>query len=155
MCLRAGLQHGSTSHPQVGSATSQPQLGAGAGAGAASQHGAGAGSQQVGAGSQQAALRAWILAINPLSNCFRAGLQHGSTSHPQDGATSHPQEGAGAGSQHAGAASQQAALWNRPAEAVVEKLTAMATTAREAIKRMDFSPNINRSFLERVLNFLA
>jgi hypothetical protein len=28
-----------------------------------------------------------------------------------------------------------------PAEAVAEKLIAMATTAREAIKRMDFSPN--------------
>jgi hypothetical protein len=88
---------------------------------------------------------------------LRAGLAHGSVSHPQDGAaTSQPQLGAGAGSQQAaGAASQHADFLKRPAEAVVEKLTAMAAIAREAIKRMDFSPNINRSFLERVLNFLA
>ncbi|MCU0719155.1 MAG: hypothetical protein MUC83_05590, partial [Pirellula sp.] len=91
-CLRAGLQHGSTSQPQDGAATSQPQLGAGAGAGSQQGAGAGAGSQQVGAVSQQEALRAWSLAIKPLSNCLRAGLQHGSTSQPQDGAaTSQPQ----------------------------------------------------------------
>jgi hypothetical protein len=146
-CFRAGLQHGSTSQPQDGAATSQPQLGAGAGAGSQQGAGAGAGSQQVGAVSQQEALRAWSLAINPLSKCLRAGLQHGSTSHPQDGAaTSQPQDGAGAGSQHVGAASQQAALWKRPAEAVDEKLTAMAAIAREAIKRMDFSPKYQSKF---------
>ncbi|MFN7842170.1 MAG: hypothetical protein ACK5YR_14410 [Pirellula sp.] len=112
--------------PQLGAATSQPQLGA---------------------GSQQEALRAWSLAMKPLSKCLRAGLQHGSTSHPQDGsATSQPQDGAGAGSQHVGAASQQAALWKRPAEAVDEKLTAMAAIAREAIKRMDFSPKYQSKF---------
>jgi hypothetical protein len=61
-------------------------------------------------------------------------------------ATSQPQDGAGAGSQHVGAASQQAALWKRPAEAVDEKLTAMAAIAREAIKRMDFSPKYQSKF---------
>jgi hypothetical protein len=78
-------------------------------------------------------------------------LQHGSASQ-QVGAGS---QQVGAGSQHTGAASQQAFLLKRPAEAVVEKLIAMAAIAKEAIKRMDFSPNLSRSFLERVRKFLA
>jgi hypothetical protein len=69
---------------------------------------------------------------------------------PQEGAASSQQTGAGS-SQQTGAGSQQELfLWKRPAEAVEEKPTATATTAREAIKRrMDVSPNTNKGFFYR------
>jgi hypothetical protein len=150
-CLRAGLQHGSTSQ-QLGAASQQ-----GAGAGAA-QHGAGAGAgasqQGAGAGSQQLDFLQLSFESKPRRWCLRAGLQHGSTSQ-QVGAGS--QQATGAGSQQTGAGSQQAFfLQKRPAEAVDEKLIATAATAKEAIKRrMDVSPNTNEGFIYRVRNILV
>jgi hypothetical protein len=71
-------------HPQLGAATSHPQLGA---------------------GSQQLFLANLLLSlpIMSLRQFLRAGLQHvGAASHPQLGAASQPQLGAGA-AQHVGA----------------------------------------------------
>jgi hypothetical protein len=66
------------------------------------------------------------------------------------------QVGAGA-SQHTGAGSQQAFfLQNKPAEAFEAETAAKTTTAKVTmIRRMELTPNVTKSFVNRALSCLV